>query len=76
MNGWPASPVRSFSAGLRVRLPSGREVQLCSLSGGRSVATWLCAYVEGGELVANGVGGNGRVMLRQDWLRRYGELAR
>lgn len=67
-------PGLALRPGMRVRLPSARVVELILLTGGRDGAPWWsCGYVEGGVL-RRGKAGAKRLVLRHDWLVRYGVL--
>lgn len=63
-------------AGLWVRLPSKRVVQLLDHTSTRHGTVWACGYVEGQALCGAGEANRGRLVLRHDWLQRYGELVR
>lgn len=77
--GIPAANARNSirpRSGMWVRLPSGKVVQLIDHTSTRTGVVWSCGYVEGHVMCGPGVGNRGRLVLRHDWLQRFGELVR
>lgn len=62
-------------AGTWVTLPSRAQVVLLERSAGRHGPAWLCGYLgAAGQMAGPGRENRGRVVLREDWLRRYGRV--
>lgn len=64
-----------LQAGVRVRLPSRKVVELIDHFSTRTGTVWSCGYVDGEALRGAGKGNRERLVLRHDWLQRFGELA-
>lgn len=62
-----------LQAGVRLRLPSRKVVQLIDHFSTRTGTVWSCGYVEGLALQGAGSGNRGRLVLRHDWLQRFGQ---
>lgn len=62
-----------LQAGVQLRLPSRQVVQLIDHFSTRAGTVWSCGYVEGQALRGAGSGNRGRLVLRHDWLQRFGQ---
>lgn len=58
--------------GDRLKLPSGRAVQLLALHNSSRGLLWECGYLQGWVLMGPGHGNAARVTLRVDWLLTFG----
>lgn len=67
-----AMPPPNLRGRARLRLPSGQVVELLDWADSTRGTVWHCGYVRRGVLTGSGAANSHRLVLRADWLRRYG----